>query len=286
MPILIMNQPTVGSGLQTYTLTIPSTGQYSALVQASVPQALAIGSAAGSGFGRGAGAGGGTLSGFAIGGTPRVSAVSAARATLVNQGITYLSILSGVSGNSIAIQIIDPGTASALIINTVGNSIIVTLANSGSAVTTTATLLVAALIADSNASALVAVAGSGATPLVALATTLLSGGSNAVSASGAGAVGQGFGPASDGYQQPPVDVHSNPQGAAISSSLVATVVNTTTSTTLLTAPSLSPSQGALEAKVNFQAAAGNVITITYSSSAASDNILNGVKSITTIQQGF
>jgi hypothetical protein len=284
--ILNLNQPTVGVGLQTYTLTIPSAGQYKAGVQVSVPQAVPIGSAAGSGFGLGAGAGGGTLGGFSLGGAAKVSAASAVKASLVNQGITYTAVAAGVSGNAIAIKLVDPGASSSLSISTVDDSIIITLANSGSAVTTTATALVAAINADVNASLLVVASGSGASALSALATTLLAGGLNAVVASGAGAVGQGFGLAADGYQQPPVDVHSNPQGAAIASSLVITVVNTTTSTTILTAPALNPSQSALEFKVGFQAATNDVITITYSSSAASDKILNGLQSITTIQQGF
>lgn len=290
--ILSLNQPTVGIGLQTYTTTIPVAGLYSAKIQCSVPQALATSLGAGAGVGLGSGSGGGTLSGFAIGGAPKVSAVPAVpavAASLVDQTITYTALAAGLAGNDIAIELLDPGTSASLSINTVGKSIIVTLANSGSAITTTRAQLVAAINADSNASLLIIAAGSGATAMTALATTQLTGGLDAVPAvvaSGAGAVGQGFGAASDGYQQPPASVLTSALGAVVSSSLVVTVVNTTTSTTILTAPAINPSQDALKASVSFTAALNDVITITYSSSAASDKVLNGVKSITTIQQGF
>lgn len=169
---LILNQPQVAIGLQTFTLTMPTAGQYNAQVQCSVPQALSTGAGAGSGKGLGAGSGGGG-EGFVRG---------------------------------------DFGT-------------------------------------------------------------------------GFGGVGQGFGPG-NGYQQPPAFVTTNPQGPAVSSALVITVVNTTTSTTLYTSTSFVPSQDYLKFKFPFQAALNDVITITYSSANASDATLNGLKSETTIGQGF
>lgn len=169
---LILNIPQVASGLQVFTLTLPATGQYNAQVQASVPQALAIGSGAGSGTGLGNGTGGGG-EGFVRG---------------------------------------DFGA-------------------------------------------------------------------------GFGGVGQGFG-ASNGYQQPSVNITTNPQGASVSSSLVITIVNTTTSTTLYTSTSFVPTQDYLKFKIPFQAALNDVITITYSSAGASDKTLNGLVSTTTIGQGF
>lgn len=169
---LVLNQPQVAVGLQTFTLTMPSAGQYNAQVQCSVPQALPTGTSAGSGAGLGSGAGGG------------------------GEGFT-----SGDLGL------------------------------------------------------------------------------------GHGGVGQGFG-AGNGYQQPAINVTTNPQGPAVTSALSITVVNTTQSSTIYTSTSFVPSQDYLKFKVNFQAAASDVITITYSSANASDKTLNGLQSTTTIGQGF
>jgi hypothetical protein len=169
---LVLNQPQVGVGLQTYTITIPAAGQYNAQAQIIVPQALATGSGAGSNKGLGNGAGGGG-EGFVRG---------------------------------------DFGL-------------------------------------------------------------------------GFGGVGQGFG-AGNGYQQPSINVTTNPLGPIVATGLALTVVNTTTSTTILTMTSFSPSQDFQKFKVLFQAALNDVITVTYSSSTASDNALNGLVSTTTIAQGF
>lgn len=70
------------------------------------------------------------------------------------------------------------------------------------------------------------------------------------------------------------------------SSCVVTVVNTTTATTLLTSPVLTPTQSAMQFKVGFQAAAADVITIALTSAAAIDNQLNTVQWTATIQQGY
>lgn len=169
---LILNQPQVGVGLQTFTQTIPAAGQYNAQCQINVPEAVATGTSAGSGAGLGAGAGGGG---------------------------------EGFTGGDLG--------------------------------------------------------------------------------SGHGGVGQGFG-AGNGYQQPPANVTSNPQGPAVSTGLSLTVVNTTTSTTIFTMTGFTVTQSFQKFKVNFQAAASDVITITYSSSTVSDKTFNGLVSTTTVAQGF
>ncbi len=101
-------------------------------------------------------------------------------AVLVNQGITYTAVLPGTSSNSVTIHLINPGTPShALTISVTGSAISVTLAtNGGSAITTTATLLVAALAANTAASALVTATGSGASALSALGITNLATGTD------------------------------------------------------------------------------------------------------------
>jgi len=102
---------------------------------------------------------------------------------------------------------------------------------------------------------------------------------------GHGGVGQGFG-AGNGYQQPPVFVSTNPNGPAVSSALSITVVNTTTSTTYYTSTTPTVTQSALQFKVAFLPAIGDVITITLSSANASDKVLNGLISTITVAQGF
>ena len=169
---LVLTPPQVAVGLQAFTLTLPSTGQYNAQVQCSAPQALPTGTSAGSGAGLGAGAGGGG---------------------------------EGFTGG-------DLGT-------------------------------------------------------------------------GHGGVGQGFG-AGNGYQQPPAFVTTNAQGAAVTSALSITVVDTTASSTLYTSTSFAPTQEFLKFKFPFIGTSGHVITITFSSANASDKTLNGLVSTVTIGQGF
>lgn len=65
-----------------------------------------------------------------------------------------------------------------------------------------------------------------------------------------------------------------------------TVVNTTQSVTILTAPTITPTQIAQQFKVGFQAAANDVITISMTSSTPIDLQLNTVKWTATVQQGF
>lgn len=97
--------------------------------------------------------------------------------TLVNQGITYTAVKGRGMRPNPSIEISEgSGTSGALSITVTGDAIAIVLARASSAVTTTAAQLIAALIADTAASALVTPSGAGATPLVALAATSLSGG--------------------------------------------------------------------------------------------------------------
>lgn len=102
---------------------------------------------------------------------------------------------------------------------------------------------------------------------------------------GHGGVGQGFG-AGNGYQQPPTDVTTNPQGPIVASALSITVVNTTQSVTYYTSTTPVPTQDFLKFKTSFKPAVGDVITVTLSSANASDSTLNGVISTITVAQGF
>jgi hypothetical protein len=99
-------------------------------------------------------------------------------ATLVNQGLTYTAVAAGTAGNSITVTLVDPAANSqALAITVTGTDIVVSLATDGGGdITTTATILQAALAADAQVAALVSVSGSGGSALVVLAETALSGG--------------------------------------------------------------------------------------------------------------
>ena len=98
-----------------------------------------------------------------------------------------------------------------------------------------------------------------------------------------GGVGQGFGP-TNGYQQPSAAGSNATQGAAVSSSL-SIVVNQNASP-IYTAPSLTPTDSAIQFKTSIVATAADVITVVLSSSAASDKVLNGVSSVVSIGQGL
>jgi hypothetical protein len=102
---------------------------------------------------------------------------------------------------------------------------------------------------------------------------------------GHGGVGQGFGPG-NGYQQPPTYISTNAQGPSVSSDLQITVVDTTSSTTIYTSTLPTVTQSSLQFKVYFQPAIGDTITITFTSSNASDKVLNGLISQVTISQGL
>jgi hypothetical protein len=102
----------------------------------------------------------------------------AANAVLVNQGLTYTAVTAGTAGNSITITLVDPGgNNQPLSIGVVGNAITANLAtDSGGVITTTRTLLAAALQGSAPAAALVTVTGSGGTLVTALASTPLADG--------------------------------------------------------------------------------------------------------------
>jgi len=98
--------------------------------------------------------------------------------TLTNQGLTYTAATSGVAGDSIEIELLDPGgNSEPLTISVSGTTITASLATDGGGlITTTATLLQAALAANAQVAALVTVTGSGGSALTALAATPLAGG--------------------------------------------------------------------------------------------------------------
>ena len=100
---------------------------------------------------------------------------------------------------------------------------------------------------------------------------------------GHGAVGQGFGADTSGYQQPPSYGSNATSGSAVSSSL-AVVVNKNGSP-IYTAPTFTATQSALQFKTSFVASATDAITVVLSSSAGSDNALNGVTSVVSIGEG-
>lgn len=68
-------------------------------------------------------------------------------------------------------------------------------------------------------------------------------------------------------------------------SSLSVVVNNNASP-VFTAPAVSPTQGAQQFKVSLSLAASDVVTVVLSSSAAIDNLLNSVKSIISIGQGY
>lgn len=101
---------------------------------------------------------------------------------------------------------------------------------------------------------------------------------------GHGGTGQGFG-SGNGYQQPPAYTSANAINAGTVSDLTITVVNTTQTITYLSTSAPATYQSAAQYQCYFTPAAGDVITITFSSSNASDKVLNGLQSIISIGQG-
>lgn len=97
---------------------------------------------------------------------------------------------------------------------------------------------------------------------------------------GNGAKGQGFGPVPNNYQQPSVQGSNATSGPAVSSSL--SIVISQNGTPVYTSPAPSPTQSALQFSFDLLCAASDAITVVYSSSAASDALLNTVKSTTQI----
>lgn len=100
---------------------------------------------------------------------------------------------------------------------------------------------------------------------------------------GEGGVGQGFG-AGNNYQQPSSQASNQVAGESVSSGVSIVVKNGVT--TIFTAPALAFEQSALQFKYGFSAEEDDVITVVIASSEASDNGLNGVKSIVAINEGL
>lgn len=109
--------------------------------------------------------------------------VSAGIASLVDAGsdITFFSRLPGAEGNDISVAYVDPaGNNQALAVSVTGTDIVVSLATDGAgAITSTKTLIAAAVNAHATASTLVdaVVTGTGADVATAMAATDLAGGS-------------------------------------------------------------------------------------------------------------
>lgn len=100
----------------------------------------------------------------------RVSIDLTSTASLINQSITYTSVDPGAIGSQITIELTNPGAPSSpLSISVIDRAIEVSLATNGSSViTTTRAQLVAALQANSSVTALISIAGSGATLVTAV----------------------------------------------------------------------------------------------------------------------
>ena len=100
---------------------------------------------------------------------------------------------------------------------------------------------------------------------------------------GHGGVGQGFGP-TNGYQQPPADIHSSQTTGPAVASGVSFVVNQNGSP-VYTSPTVDPTQSSFEMKKSFLFAATDVVTVVISSSTASDETLNSLKTNVSIGTG-
>lgn len=113
---------------------------------------------------------------------PEVKATLAAGLVASNNAITYTAKLAGALGNKISLTLVDPkANTQALAVSVSGRDITVKLATSGAgAITTTATLLMAAITANAAALALVGTASTGASTgagvVTAMAKTALTGG--------------------------------------------------------------------------------------------------------------
>lgn len=95
-----------------------------------------------------------------------------------NAGVRYVADLAGVGGNSIRVAHVNPGAASPLSVAVLGNDITVTLAHSGTALTSTASQVAAAVNGNAAAAALVdaSLIGDGTGIAVAQALSALAGG--------------------------------------------------------------------------------------------------------------
>lgn len=111
---------------------------------------------------------------FTVG--PRFGVTASA---LVDQDLTYTAKqVDGWYANDVTVQLVDPGVLAPLAVAVADRHITVTLAHDGTVILSTADDVKAAIAANAEALALVAVTGTGAVALVALAKTPLAGGSN------------------------------------------------------------------------------------------------------------
>lgn len=97
---------------------------------------------------------------------------------------------------------------------------------------------------------------------------------------GHGGVGQGFGPVPNNYNQPSAQGSNATTGPAVTSALVITIRQNGSS--IYTSPVVTPTQSALQFSQQFLFTAADAITVTYTSSSASDALLNSVQSATAI----
>jgi len=104
--------------------------------------------------------------------------IASTYAALLNQALTYTAIKPGTAGNAVTITLVDPGTLQAsTTFSDSGNAITITLRHDGAAITATATNLVSDFAsAPSSVKALLNITGSGASVLMAVSSTALSGG--------------------------------------------------------------------------------------------------------------
>lgn len=113
---------------------------------------------------------------------PEVKATLATGVVGSNNALTFTSVLTGVLGNKISLQLVDPkANSQALSISVTGQAITVSLAtNVSGAITTTATQLKTALDGNTAAAALITTANTGASTgagtVAALGTSYLTGG--------------------------------------------------------------------------------------------------------------
>lgn len=99
------------------------------------------------------------------------------KSALVDQSLTYTAVDAGPQGEDITITLVDPGANDqSLAISVVGTDIVVSLAtDSGGSITSTGNDVKAALNLDPDASDLILVSGTNASPVTALTETPLAG---------------------------------------------------------------------------------------------------------------
>ena len=93
---------------------------------------------------------------------------------------------------------------------------------------------------------------------------------------GKGGVGQGFGAQPNNYNQPSPQGSNATSGPAVSPSL--SIVIRQNGSVVYTAPTISPTQSALQFNFDLLCAAADALTVTLSSSNPNDKLLNSVQS--------